>query len=546
MSWALTSYLALAGMMAAGVAWYQIKKPPAKVVSLVAAMAAFAIIGRIVFAPIPNVKPTTDIVFFTGYVLGGLPGAAVGATAAFASNFFFGQGPWTPWQMLAWGLTGAFGALLAKLGFAKAGRVGLALACAFAGLAFGAIMNFSTWITFTGTHTAASFMAISATAVWFDVAHALGNFLLALAVGPAFVRSMSRYRRRFQVEWSAAVALVALSIALPLYGAAPAQASSVSDAVTYLKKHQNPDGGFGSTSGEGSSQLFTGWAALGLEAAGEDPGRVARSGKSVVDYMTSHMGQIDDLGDLLRTTIALQAAGVSVTDLSGRDLKQEVLSKQRANGSFAGQVNMTAFGVMALKSLGPKANSNRVAGAARWLVKQQNQDGGFGFSPGAQSGVDMSGAVLQALAAAGRGKSRAAERAVSYLIGVRGKNMGYGQFKSDVPNAQSTAWAVQGLVAVGRGVKGTIQFLKSLQGPDGSFRYSRTSDQTPIWVTAQALPALLRKPFPLETIKKNENEVASKLPRPLALLLAAVAATIVLVALMRKKRRMDANRRRHP
>ena len=55
------------------------------------------------FAPLPNVKPTTDIVLLSGYVLGGAPGFAVGAMAALASNLVFGQGPWTPWQMSALG-----------------------------------------------------------------------------------------------------------------------------------------------------------------------------------------------------------------------------------------------------------------------------------------------------------------------------------------------------------------------------------------------------------------------------------------------------------
>ena len=66
------------------------------------------------FAPIPNVKPTTDIVLIAGFALGGAPGLAVGALAALASNFFFGQGYWTPWQMAAWGLVGLLGAALAR------------------------------------------------------------------------------------------------------------------------------------------------------------------------------------------------------------------------------------------------------------------------------------------------------------------------------------------------------------------------------------------------------------------------------------------------
>ena len=96
--------------LAAGFAWYERSHPSARVLALVATLAALAALGRIAFAPLPNVKPTTDIVLLTGYVLGGAPGFAVGAVAALASNLFFGQGPWTPWQMVGWGGAGLFGA----------------------------------------------------------------------------------------------------------------------------------------------------------------------------------------------------------------------------------------------------------------------------------------------------------------------------------------------------------------------------------------------------------------------------------------------------
>jgi hypothetical protein len=77
-------------------------------------------------------------------------------------------------------------------------------------------------------------------------------------------------------------------------------------------------------------------------------------------------------------------------------------------------------------------------------------------------------------------------------------------------NAQSTAWAVQGLVAAGRDprklkrTRTPIQYLVSLQAGDGSVRYSRTSTQTPVWVTAQALAALEGKPFPLRPAPRHK------------------------------------------
>ena len=101
--------------------------------ALVATLAALAALGRIAFAPIPNVKPTTDIVLLAGYVLGGAPGFAVGAVAALASNLFFGQGPWTPWQMAAWGGRRPGGALPRASGRAGLGPRPLAAACASPG-----------------------------------------------------------------------------------------------------------------------------------------------------------------------------------------------------------------------------------------------------------------------------------------------------------------------------------------------------------------------------------------------------------------------------
>src|SRR6476469_2343754 len=128
MSWEAVSFLILGAGLLAGFAWYERSRPPSRVVALVAALAALAIAGRIAFAAFPNVKPTTDIVIFAGYSLGGAAGFAVGALTALVSNFWFGQGPWTPWQMTAWGLCGLAGALLA-LGTRNASRLVLAAVC---------------------------------------------------------------------------------------------------------------------------------------------------------------------------------------------------------------------------------------------------------------------------------------------------------------------------------------------------------------------------------------------------------------------------------
>ena len=206
MSWVLASFLLLGCALAIGFAWYERSHPSARVLALVATLAALAALGRIAFAPIPNVKPTTDIVLLTGYVLGGAPGFMVGAVAALASNLFFGQGPWTPWQMAGWGIAGLIGAGLARVWGRELGRVPLALACAGASLVYGAVQNLSLWITFSGDHSLAKLWFYVAGSFAFDVAHALGSLLFCLAFGPALVRALQRFRTRFEVTWHPAPA----------------------------------------------------------------------------------------------------------------------------------------------------------------------------------------------------------------------------------------------------------------------------------------------------------------------------------------------------
>jgi energy-coupling factor transport system substrate-specific component len=502
-NWQIASFVVLMLVLGAGFAWYERSRPPAKVLSLVAALAALATVGRIAFAPIPNVKPTTDIALFAGYALGPVPGFAVGAVAALASNVFFGQGPWTPWQMVGWGGAGLLGGLLAWAAGRDLGRWPLAGACALAGALFGMLLDGYQWVQ-GAEQDVSHYLAISATSLPYNVAHVVGNIGFCLLLGPTFVRALSRYRRRFEVRWlaPAAVALVALlvagSAAAPAARAAPPGASA---AVAYLRAAQNSDGGFGGARGQSSTQLHTGWAALGLAAADVNPADVATgSGSSVVDFLRAHASSISQIGDVERTVLALHASGESSRSFAGRDLVAEIQRRRSRNGSWSGNNTWTAFAVLALKAEGAPGTAT----PARWLVRQQNRDGGFGFRPGAVSDVDDTGAVLQGLAAGGLRGSRAVRRAVAFLARVENADGGFGQMRGEASNAQSTAWAVQGLVAAGRGPgsvsrhgRTPLSYLRSLQAGDGSIRYSRTSAQTPVWVTAQALDALEGKAFPL-------------------------------------------------
>ena len=528
MSWILASALVLAVALGAGFAWYEREHPTTRVLALVATLAALAALGRVAFAPLPNVKPTTDIVLLGGYALGGAPGFVIGAVAALASNLFFGQGPWTPWQMVAWGGCGLLGAGLARVAGRELGRIPLAAACAFAGLAFGAVMNVSQWVMYSGDHTQAKLVASFATSVPFDVAHAVGNAVFCLAFGPALVRALARFRTRLEVRWepAAGVAAAGALLAAVVLASAPtpparadATAQAARSSQSWLLRAQNADGGWGSAPGAASSGLYTGWAALGVAASGTNP-RDAGS-PSVVAWLRSHPGQLTDLGAISRTVLVLRAAGVPAR-VGTRDLVAAIASRQRRDGSFQRRVNTTAFAILALRAAG--RGGGGVRRAATWLAGQANVDGGFNFAGrGGPSGADDTGAALQALVAAGRRGTSAVRGAARWLGGHENRDGGFPLQPGGVSNAQSTAWAVQGLIAAGRSPRRALAFLRSLTTRSGLVRYSRLSSQTPVWVTGQAVMALARKPLPLASVPRKARHAAVA-AAPAAAAPAAVAA----------------------
>ena len=337
MTWQVAAMVALGLTLLGGFAWYERSRPPSQIVALVAALAAISVAGRVAFSPIPNVVPTTDITLIAGFALGGAPGFAVGALSGLVSNFWLGQGPWTPWQMAGWGMTGLLGAGLATLTRRHVSRFGLAAVCAFAGFAYGALLDFSLMVTYGGEQSLDRFLAISARGVPFNIAHAAGNAALALVAGPAMVRMLLRYRRRFEFAWKrapvvagtggAAAGIVCLIVALLIAGtvALPGQRADAAGGgagagAAWLRTAQNDDGGFGVAPGVDSSPAMTGWAVLGLEAAGINPLDLDHGDATPISYLAGNVGEITTTGDIERTILVLRGAGLDPRHFRGHDL----------------------------------------------------------------------------------------------------------------------------------------------------------------------------------------------------------------------------------
>ena len=481
-----------------------------------------------------------------------------------ASNIMLGQGPYTPWQMAAWGLVGLAGAALGGLSRRRLSRVPLALACACAALMAKEIMNVYEW-TLGASHTPAAFLAIAGTSVPYDITDTVATLLFALAFGPELARLLARTRERMTIEWDPRPPDSCPPDSCPLTSAAPqsqaqqasagggvapggvapraasiapailvllaitalasggvvaradtraaaanttpsARAASLSPELSYLTSAQNADGGYGAARGQGSSELYTAWAAIGLAAAGRDPAGVSRGGHTVLDSLRGEASTLQGLGDAERTILAAHACGASAYSFAGRDLVAEVLRARGRGNSFEDQVNLTAFAIFALRAAGHSAGFGPIREAAGWIERQQNSDGGFSFGVhGSPSDVDDTGAALQALADAGARNRGVLGAAADYLVRSQNLDGGLPQQYGGQSNAQSTAWAIQGVIAAGydpatvrRGAsRSPVGYLESLVAPGGSVRYSRTVSQTPVWVTAQALIALAGRMFPV-------------------------------------------------
>jgi len=544
-SWQLVSFGLVLGALAVAFWWYERSRPSARLLAVVATLAALAALGRDAFVAIPDVKPITAIVLVSGLAFGAGPGFAVGAISGLASNILLGQGPWTPWQMLGWGLVGLIGAALSRPLGPRPSRLRIALACAVGAEAFNLVMDLSSW-TAAGNHSFAAFGVVVGSALVFDLTHVVASFAFGLAFGAALLRMLGRIQARLHVRWeerppgavtatsarsavrglggplavlavAAAAGLGALGTAAGARASAARPAAGLADAgrvllaheVAYLAGAQNRDGGFGAAPGNGSSELYSAWAAIGLAAAGRNPLSLSRDGNTVLDAIRREASSLHGAGDLERTILALRAAGASPRSLPGGDPVARLLRLRSRDGSFGGLVNQSAFAILALRAAGYAPRSPAVAAAASWLERQREADGGFGFAArGGGSDVDDTGAVLQALVGAGR-RGPVMAGAVSYLRHAQNLDGGYPQQPGGTSNAQSTAFAIQGLIAAGRDVEAVRRagsrsprgYLESLLAPDGSVRYSRTGAQTPVWVTTQAMAALAGRSLPVGPVR---------------------------------------------
>ena len=277
---------------------------------------------------------------------------------------------------------------------------------------------------------------------------------------------------------------------------------------------QNADGGFGGAPGPGARRSCTrGWTALGLAAAGRNPRDVAARDRDRL-HRAARAGELNDLGELARTILVLAAAGRSPRDVGGRDLVAELLRKRQARRELrrarehdrvrgAGAAGRGPLAVLARRCAAPGAGSP----ARRTATAASTSPAGA-----ARRGSTTPARRSRALAAAGpqaHQDGRAARP--RFLVRRQNADGGFPLAPGGASNAQSTAWAVQGLARRGARPREASRGARATRSPtcarstSASRRGPLLAHQPrrrPVWVTAQAVTALARKPLPLQPVAR--------------------------------------------
>lgn len=179
------------------------RRPQARDLVTLSVLSALAVAGRAAFAMLPQCKPMAAVIILTGACLGAQPGFLVGASSVFVSNFFFGQGPNTPWQMFAFGLIGLLSGALFAHGPMKTGRLSL---CLFGALSvffvYGGIVNLGTLLISGLPPTLSSLLAVVAAGVPFDLMHAGATVLFLLLLTRPMTEKLNRMKVKYGLlDW---------------------------------------------------------------------------------------------------------------------------------------------------------------------------------------------------------------------------------------------------------------------------------------------------------------------------------------------------------
>lgn len=176
---------------------YEKKKPQTREHVVLAVMTALTVISRMIFAPVPGFKPVAAMVTICGMAFGRESGFLCGSLSAFVSNFFFGQGPWTPFQMIAWGSIGWFSGMLNRTGQMEKRRIRTAVFGILAGIWYSLVMNL--WVVI-GAGEGLEWIrygAVFITSLPVTAEYCVSNILFLWILVPGFMKRLNRVKYKY-------------------------------------------------------------------------------------------------------------------------------------------------------------------------------------------------------------------------------------------------------------------------------------------------------------------------------------------------------------
>lgn len=191
--------LAVCGLLLVLFSGFECSRAGAQTVVLIALLSAVSCAGRVLFAGIPSVQPSSCLIILTGIVFGPQAGFMTGAMTALTSNMLLGQGPWTVWQMAAWGMMGLLSGLLRR--FLEKHLIVLSAYGFLWGFLFGWFMNL--WTVsggFFGPFSLRAVIAAGTASLPLDLAHAVCNLLLLLLLARPFLRKLERIAVKYGLK----------------------------------------------------------------------------------------------------------------------------------------------------------------------------------------------------------------------------------------------------------------------------------------------------------------------------------------------------------
>lgn len=177
---------------------FEMKKPRARELVTVSVLSALCVVGRTAFFMVPSFKPTVALVMISGICLGPQTGFLVGTVSGFVSNFFFGQGPWTPWQMLAYAFVGFAAGFSAKIVDWGRHRIWLAIFGAFSAFfIYGAIVDIWTVFGFYPEPSLKTVLSVYGLALPFNAIHAASTSIFLLLLGKPMIEKLERVKVKY-------------------------------------------------------------------------------------------------------------------------------------------------------------------------------------------------------------------------------------------------------------------------------------------------------------------------------------------------------------